>query len=145
MTAPECKPELRSEVQPVPQRAPKRRHYIEKIVALLMTANRPMSPAELRDEVRKKYQLPRGRHWSGRSGWICARISHGSRAWVMAGMACPSGGIGGLRMGRWRSRGPREMLSGVATDPFFFCRDRCAQNHAQQLLRICGAADQLPV
>jgi hypothetical protein len=37
-----------------PSRSPERRHYMEKMVALLQTANRPMSPAELRDEIQKE-------------------------------------------------------------------------------------------
>ena len=41
-------------MQPAPPRTPERRHYMEKIVALLIAANRPMSPAELRDEIRKE-------------------------------------------------------------------------------------------
>ncbi len=54
VTTSESKPELRTEQQDVRQRAPERRHYIEKIVALLTAANLPMSPAELRDEIRKE-------------------------------------------------------------------------------------------
>jgi hypothetical protein len=56
VAAPEVMPEPKTEAQPTPPRTPERRHYMEKIVALLTTANRPMSPAELRDEIRK--QLP---------------------------------------------------------------------------------------
>src|SRR6185503_2697670 len=40
-------------------------------------------------------------------------------------------------------RHPR--LSRIATHPFFFCRERGAQNHVQQFLRIGGTADQLAV
>lgn len=39
---------------PAPVRSPERRHYIEKIVAVLRTENHPMSPAELRDGIRKE-------------------------------------------------------------------------------------------
>jgi hypothetical protein len=54
VAAPEVRPEPRTEVQPTPPRTPERRHYMEKIVVLLTAANRPMSPAELRDEIRKE-------------------------------------------------------------------------------------------
>jgi hypothetical protein len=54
IAAPDVKLEARPEAQPVPPRTPERRHYMEKIVALLTAANRPMSPAELRDEIRKE-------------------------------------------------------------------------------------------
>ena len=54
VAAPEVRPEPKAEAQPAPPRTPERRHYMEKIVALLIAANRPMSPAELRDEIRKE-------------------------------------------------------------------------------------------
>ncbi len=54
VAAPEVRPEPKTEAQPAPPRTPERRHYMEKIVALLTAANRPMSPAELRDEIRKE-------------------------------------------------------------------------------------------
>jgi hypothetical protein len=54
LAAPEVRPEPKTVAPSPPPRAPERRHYMEKIVALLMTANRPMSPAELRDEIRKE-------------------------------------------------------------------------------------------
>ena len=47
------RPEPNANAHPEPPRTPERRHYMEKIVALLMAANRPMSPAELRDEIQK--------------------------------------------------------------------------------------------
>jgi hypothetical protein len=54
VAAPEVRSEPKAEAQPAPPRTPERRHYMEKIVALLIAANRPMSPAELRDEIRKE-------------------------------------------------------------------------------------------
>lgn len=53
VTTPASTSEPKTEVRPVASRAPERRHYMEKIVALLTAANRPMSPAESRDELRK--------------------------------------------------------------------------------------------
>jgi hypothetical protein len=47
-------PNPKTETQPTIQRTPEPRHYMEKIVALLMAGNGPMSPAELRDEIRKE-------------------------------------------------------------------------------------------
>ncbi len=49
---PEPKAKVKSET--VRPQVPERRHYMEKIVSLLRAANRPMSPAELRDEIRKE-------------------------------------------------------------------------------------------
>jgi hypothetical protein len=54
VATPEIKAEPKAEAQPATPRTPERRHYMEKIVALLIAANRPMSPAELRDEIRKE-------------------------------------------------------------------------------------------
>ena len=59
VSVPATPPKVQSEeprIQPpaAPARAPERRHYMEKMVAVLQTSNRPMSPAELRDEIRKE-------------------------------------------------------------------------------------------
>lgn len=52
LVTPTPEPNVGQRVEPV--RGPERRHYMEKIVALLQASNRPMSPAELRDEIRKE-------------------------------------------------------------------------------------------
>jgi hypothetical protein len=54
VATPEVRPESKTDARSAPQRTPERRHYMEKIVALLTAGNRPMSPAELRDEIRKE-------------------------------------------------------------------------------------------
>ncbi len=54
VATPEVRPEPKIDVHAALPRTPERRHYMEKIVALLTAANRPMSPAELRDEIRKE-------------------------------------------------------------------------------------------
>jgi len=53
--APSTQPEQpTSKLQSATRSTPERRHYMEKMVAILQASNRPMSPAELRDEIRKE-------------------------------------------------------------------------------------------